>query len=73
MASAGPRRALAPVGRAVVRHTPHVIADGVGIAGAGAVAYGAWLIYAPAGFLVGGGLAMTLSVLAGRKLERDPA
>ena len=66
MASAGRRRALARSWRRV----PHVIADGLGFAGAGAIAYGAWLIYVPAGFLVGGVLLMTLSVLIGRKLER---
>jgi hypothetical protein len=47
-----------------------VIADGLGFAGAGAIAYGAWLVYVPAGFLVGGALAMALSILFGRKLER---
>jgi len=66
MASARLRKALASAARRV----PHVIADGLGFAGAGAIAYGAWLIYAPAGFLVGGVLLMALSVLIGRKLER---
>jgi len=69
MASAGRRRALAAIGRVA----PHVIADGMGFAGAGAIAYGAWLIYVPAGFLVGGALAMALSILFGRKLERGDA
>jgi hypothetical protein len=49
---------------------PHVVADALGFAGAGAIAYGAWLIYVPAGFLVGGVLLMALSMLIGRKLER---
>jgi hypothetical protein len=44
--------------------------DGLGFAGAGAIAYGAWLIYVPAGYLVGGALLMAMSVLFGRKLER---
>ena len=70
MALAGPRRALARIGRAIVRRAPHVLADGLGFAGAGAIAYGAWLIYVPAGFLVGGALAVALSILFGRKLER---
>lgn len=34
--------------------------DGTGLAAVGAIAYGAWLIYPPAGFIVGG-----LIVLAG--------
>jgi hypothetical protein len=62
MASARLRKALASAARRV----PHVIADGLGFAGAGAIAYGAWLIYA----LVGGVLLMALSMLIGRKLER---
>ncbi|WP_439399058.1 hypothetical protein ACRQ5Q_16910 [Bradyrhizobium sp. PMVTL-01] len=53
----------------MLRRAPHVVFDMVGFAGAGAIAYGAWLIYVPAGFLVGGALAMALSVLIGRKLE----
>ena len=56
-----------------MRRAPHVVVDGIGFAGAGAIAYGAWLIYVPAGFLVGGVLAMALSVLFGRKLERGTA
>ena len=68
-ASAGLRRAIA----ATARRVPHVIADALGFAGAGAIAYGAWLIYVRAGFLVGGTLAMGLSVLIGRKLERGTA
>jgi hypothetical protein len=66
MASARLRKALASAARCV----PHVIADGLGFAGAGAIAYGARLIYVPAGFLVGGVLLMALSILIGRKLER---
>ena len=67
-ASAGLRKALA----AAARRVPHVLADALGFAGAGAIAYGAWLIYVPAGFLVGGGMLMALSMLIGRKLKRAP-
>ena len=66
MASVRLLKALA----SAARLAPHVIADGVGFAGAGAIAYGAWLIYVLAGFLVGGVLLMALSILIGRKLER---
>jgi hypothetical protein len=52
-----------------MRRVPHVVVDGMGFAGAGAIAYGAWLVYVPAGFLVGGVLLMALSFLFGRKLE----
>ncbi len=40
--------------RAIARATPGTIVDLAGIAGAGLIAYGAWLIYVPAGFIVGG-------------------
>ena len=66
MASAGLRRALTRAWRRV----PHLAIDCLGLAGAGAIAYCAWLIYVPAGFLVGGVLLMALSILIGRKLER---
>lgn len=32
------------------------------IAGAGSVAYGAWLIYPPAGFIVGGSILLTVGI-----------
>jgi uncharacterized membrane protein AbrB (regulator of aidB expression) len=56
MASAGLRRALGATGR----RAPHVMNDAIGFAGAAAIAYGAWLIYVPAGYLVGGILAVAL-------------
>lgn len=40
--------------------------DALLIAGAGGVAYGAWLVYAPAGFIVGGLLAMAAGWLESR-------
>jgi hypothetical protein len=36
--------------------------------GAGNIAYGAWLVYQPAGFLVGGVLVLVAGVLAARKV-----
>ena len=68
---AGLRRRMVSAGRAIARRTPHVINDALGFAGAGAIAYGAWLIFIPAGFLVGGALLIAMSVLFGRKLERS--
>jgi hypothetical protein len=35
--------------------------------GAGGIAYGAWLVYQPAGFIVGGAFVLTAGVLAARK------
>lgn len=40
--------------------------DGAGLAAVAAIAYGAWSIYTPAGFLVGGTLVLTGVVLAAR-------
>lgn len=56
---------------AVLRRAPHVILDAAGFAGAGLIAYGSWLIFVPAGFLVGGALLLVLSVLFGRRLDAD--
>jgi hypothetical protein len=67
MVSAGLRKALL----AALRRAPHVILDTAGFAGAGLIAYGAWLIFVPAGFLVGGALLLVLSMLFGRKLESN--
>jgi hypothetical protein len=46
---------------------PPVLRDGIGLAGAASFTYGAWLIYEPAGFMVGGVLLVATAVLlAGR-------
>jgi hypothetical protein len=41
--------------------------DALMTVGAGAIAYGAWLMYQPAGFMVGGAFVLTAGVLAARK------
>jgi hypothetical protein len=47
----------------VSRALPDLARDAVGVAAAGAIAYGAWLIYPPAGFITGGVLALAGVVL----------
>jgi hypothetical protein len=42
--------------KAITRALPGTMLDAAGIAGAGLIAYGAWLIYPPAGFITGGAL-----------------
>ncbi len=42
------------------------IIDGVGVAGIVLISYGSWLIYKPAGFVVGGLLLMGVAVIASR-------
>ena len=45
------------------RAVPVVVRDGVGIAGAGLVSYGAWLIYQPAGYITAGGFLLAAAWL----------
>lgn len=45
----------------------------VGLAGAGLLSYGAWLAYAPAGFIVGGVLSLMWSFLMARAGQSQPA
>lgn len=40
-----------------------VLADLCALGGAGLVAYGAWMIYAPAGFIAGGSAMLALGVI----------
>lgn len=42
------------------------VRDAAGLAGAASVSYGAWLIYEPAGFIVGGLLVLVAVVSASR-------
>lgn len=42
--------------RAIGRALPGTIVDAAGLAGVASISYGAWLIYVPAGFIVGGAL-----------------
>lgn len=44
-----------------------VIRDGMGLAGIGSIAYGAWLAWPPAGFMVGGGMLFAAAVLLSRR------
>lgn len=43
--------------------------DALMLAGIAAISYGAAQVYAPAGWIVGGGFALTLGVLAARRGE----
>lgn len=43
-----------------------LLPDVLMVAGAAVISYGAWLIYPPAGFLVGGGFALVAGILAAR-------
>ncbi len=52
-------RCLAFAARAI----PILLRDLTGLSGAGLIAYGAWMIYAPAGFIVGGSLLLCGAML----------
>lgn len=52
--------------------TKHIL-DAAFVTGACAVAYGAWAIYAPAGYIVGGAMLMGVSFLAAVKRGTDGA
>ena len=44
--------------------TSDIVREDAGLAGATLIAYGAWLAYAPAGYIVGGMLLMAGAVLS---------
>jgi len=49
----------------------NALTDGLALAGAGLVAYGAWLAWPPAGAIVGGLALIGFSVLLGLREERE--
>ncbi len=59
------KRSLRALGRAI----PALVCDVAGLAGAGLVAYGAWLIYVPAGYLVAGCLLLAAAWFSARRLS----
>lgn len=56
--------------RAVGRAAPDAVVDVAGLGGVGAIAYGAWMVYPPAGFIVGGTLVVAGAVVLGAKASR---
>ncbi|MDR3474442.1 MAG: hypothetical protein P4M09_22565 [Devosia sp.] len=62
------RRRLAHIGAAL----PGIACDLVVLAGTGSIAYGAWLVYVPAGYLVGGALLAVMGVLVGSRSTEGP-
>lgn len=55
---------------AVGRALPGLTVDVVGIGAVGLISYGAWRIYEPAGFIVGGILLLAGAVVLGAKSAR---
>jgi len=54
---------LAIAVRATGVAVPGLLRDLAGLSGVGLVAYGAWLVYPPAGFIVGGSLLIVGALL----------
>lgn len=54
------------IGRAVRRFGGQLVIDLAGLAGAAAIAYGAWLVHEPAGFIIGGALLLAAAWLGAR-------
>jgi hypothetical protein len=52
---------------------PGMLCDLAGFCGAGMVSYGAWRVYEPAGFLVGGVLLIVGAVLFGNRFSVKPS
>lgn len=60
------RAALAIAAAAVRASAASNLPDALMIAGAGGIAYGAWLIHEPAGFIVGGALLLVAGVISAK-------
>jgi hypothetical protein len=59
-------RAFFAAASRVIAVTPALAIDLAGIGGISSIAYGAWLIYPPAGYIVGGCIVVTIVILVAR-------
>lgn len=59
-------KAIVAGARGFAAAMPVLLRDLVGLAGATLVSYGAWMIFAPAGFITGGALLIVGAALAAR-------
>lgn len=57
---------MGKISRAAGRFGGPLLVDIAGLAGAGSLVYGAWLIYEPAGFIAGGCLLLAAAWLGAR-------
>lgn len=63
------RAIAATVFSGVVNTVPIVVRDVSAIGGAGLIAYGAWLAYPPAGYVVVGLVLLAASILGARRAD----
>lgn len=52
--------------KTMIKAAPVVLRDAMGLCGVAAVAYGSYLVYEPAGFIVGGLLVIGVCILSAR-------
>lgn len=55
---------LKAIARGIAGAVPALLRDVSGLAGAVGISYGAWLVYQPAGFIVGGALLLAGALLS---------
>lgn len=58
---------LGTFGARVAAAAPVVARDLIALGAVGLIAYGAWLVYLPAGFIVGGALLLTGALLTAKR------
>lgn len=56
--------------KAFAKALPTMMRDGAGLIGVGLIAYGAWLVHPPAGFITGGVLLLVGAVLVSLNANR---
>ena len=61
------RRFFSAIGRAA----PPLARDAIGLTGGGLIAYGAWLVYQPAGFIVAGAMMLIATLLLSQKNKAE--
>lgn len=61
------KRTIAAAVRSSLAAIPALLVDAIGLAGAWTVAYGAWLAWKPAGFIVGGLMVLAAAWLLARR------
>lgn len=61
------RAAISAAASGMAAVVPVMMRDCAGLAGAAAIAYGAWMIYPPAGYIAGGFLVLAGAVLTARR------
>lgn len=62
-------RVFEALGTAIAKAEISFATEALGFAGCASIAYGAWTIYRPAGFIVGGVLAVAIATVRGMLMK----